>query len=79
MPMYSTWNILNWNIRGINAQDKWLAVKNKIVESNSSIVCIQETKRESFDYTYIKNFCPRNFNKFDFVPSVGALGGLLVA
>ena len=77
--MYSTWNILNWNVRGINAQDKWLAIKNKFFEANSSIICIQETKRESFDSTYIKNFCPRNFNKFDFVPSVGASGGLLVA
>src|SRR4051812_14225156 len=77
--MNATWNILNWNIRGSNSQDKWLVVANKIPEENYSIVCLQETKRESFDPAYIKNFCPRNFNKCEYVPSVGASGGLLVA
>jgi hypothetical protein len=27
---------------------------------------------------YIKKFCPRKFNKFEFLPSVGASGGLLI-
>lgn len=75
--MFASWNILNWNIRGINSKDKWLAISNKISESNCSIVCLQETKRETFDQSYLRNFCPARINKFDYVPSQGASGGIL--
>ena len=71
--------ILFWNIRGINAQEKWDALRWKIIESACQISCIQETKRENFDIFYIKKFCPRNFDQFAFSPSVGAAGGLLTA
>lgn len=77
--MNRDWNILNWNIRGINDPMKWTALANKIEESQCSIVCLQETKKESFDSSYIKNFCPRRIAKFAFLPSVGASGGLLIA
>lgn len=73
------WNILNRNIRGINSPDKWLAIKQKVEESACAILCLQETKRETFDAAYIKNFSPNRINKFEFLPSVGACGGLLVA
>jgi len=42
------------------------------------VVCLQETKRESFDSAFIRNFAPRRFDKFAFFPSVGLSGGLLV-
>jgi hypothetical protein len=48
------WKILNWNIRGINAEEKWLALANKIEESGCDIICLQETKRQTFDMDYIK-------------------------
>ena len=41
------WNILCWNIRGVNSEPKCLALRNKIDESNCSIVCLQETKKRS--------------------------------
>jgi exonuclease III len=41
--------ILNWNLRGINSEKKWLALASKIAESNCDIVCVQETKRELFN------------------------------
>lgn len=41
-------------------------------------MCFQETKREHFDAAYIKNFCPAQFDSFEFLPSVGASGGMLV-
>jgi exonuclease III len=72
------WRILCWNIRGINAVEKWDAVRDKIEESSCSVVCLQETKREHFDVSYIRNFAPRRFDRFDFIPSVGASGGILV-
>ena len=72
-----SWNILNWNVRGINSSDKWLAIRSKIEESAAGIVCIQETKRENFDLAYIHKFCPQRFSKFEFLPSIGASGGIV--
>ena len=74
-----SWNILNCNITGINAEAKWLALKQKIEESAARIICLQETKREMFDLAYIHNFCPQRFNKFEYLPSIGASGGILTA
>lgn len=36
------------------------------------------TKREHFDSTYLRNFCPSSLDSFEFLPSVGASGGILV-
>ena len=72
------WNILCWNIRGINGTEKWDAVRDKIEECASYIICLQETKRELFDSSFIRKFAPRRFDCFDFIPSVGASGGILV-
>ena len=74
-----TWNILNWNVRVINSSDKWLAIKQKVEECAAGIVCLQETKREIFDLTYIHKVCPQRFNKFEYLPSIGASGGILTA
>ena len=76
--MNRQWIILNWNLRGINSQIRWDAIRLKIEESNCNIICFQETKREDFDHSYIHNFCPRKFNKFAYVPSNGNSGGLLI-
>jgi exonuclease III len=79
-PMDTTnrnWNVLSWNVRGMNDSRKWLAIKNTIEESDCIAFCFQETKKSNLDITFLKNFCPRRFNKFELVPSVGASGGLL--
>ena len=73
-----SWNILNWNIRGINEEDKCKAVKEKIEESVAVVYCIQETKRTSFDPFFVKKFAPRRFNKFVYSPSRGASGGIIM-
>ncbi|KAJ1266847.1 hypothetical protein BS78_07G010400 [Paspalum vaginatum] len=72
------WNVLNWNIRGLNAEDKCNAVRGKIEESACDVYCIQETKRSSFDHSYIRKLAPKRFDKFAFSPSEGASGGILV-
>jgi exonuclease III len=76
--MNRLWFILSWNIRGINRTEKWPLIRNKIEESNASIICFQETKRGDFDLSFIRKFAPRRFDNFAFVPSDGASGGLLV-
>jgi exonuclease III len=72
------WKVLCWNIRGLNAHDKQLALFNKIVESGCAVACVQETKKENFDRHFIKQCCPKQFDTFAFSPSVGASGGILV-
>ena len=71
------WNILCRNIRGLNGSIKWDAVRKKLDESGCSIVCIQEIKRELIDASFIRNFAPRHFDHFDYIPSIGLSGGLL--
>ncbi|KAJ1283813.1 hypothetical protein BS78_03G155500 [Paspalum vaginatum] len=51
----------------------------KIVETNCDIICLQETKKAKIVHLFIRNICPVTFNKFEFVPSMGASGGMLVA
>ena len=41
------WNVLCWNVRGINDSDKWDAIRYKIEESNASIFCLKETKKKN--------------------------------
>lgn len=73
-----SWAILCWNIRGINSDEKWDAIRSKVMESKCDIICLQETKREFFDSQYIRKFCPPFFDAFDFLPSIGASGGCII-
>lgn len=43
------WNLLCWNIRGINSDKKWNAIRDRAVENNYDVICVQETKRSVFD------------------------------
>ena len=73
-----SWNVLNWNIRGLDSEGKTDAVKAKIEESACSVYCLQETKKEAFDHSFIKKLAPKRFDKFAFSPSAGASGGILM-
>src|SRR5207237_381904 len=50
----------------------------KIEESGCNIFCLQETKCEIIDTSFIRKFAPRRFDQFAFVPSRGASGGILI-
>jgi hypothetical protein len=75
--LHRSLKILSHNIRGINSDIKWNSLRNNIMETNCDIICIQETKKESFDDSCIRRFCNRSFDKFAFGPSIGASGGFL--
>jgi hypothetical protein len=72
-----SWKVLCWNIRGINSQVKWDALRDRITESQCDIICIQETKRGIFDLSFINKFCHAHFDNFEYLPSVGASGGVI--
>jgi exonuclease III len=73
-----SWKVMTWNVRGINSSWKWDSVKNKITIAQCDIVCLQETKKEDFDPLFLRKICPQ-FDYFDFLPSIGASSGILVA
>jgi mRNA deadenylase 3'-5' endonuclease subunit Ccr4 len=54
--------------RGINSEGKWNSIRNKIQEIKCDIICLQETKRETFDHQYLKKFTPRTFDEFSYIP-----------
>ena len=78
MPLLRNWNVLCWNVRGLNSDKKLLALSNAISVSGCAIVCLQETKKPLVDLAFIKSCCPKRFDKFAFVPSRGASGGILI-
>ena len=55
-----------------------MQLENMIEERGCYILCLQETKIQNFNMPFIKKFAPRRYNTFDFVPSDGASGGILV-
>lgn len=65
------WNILNWNIRGLNSDDKQRAVRSKITESACSIYCLQETKMNNIDHSTVRKWAPKRFNQFAYHASEG--------
>ena len=75
---FRDWKVLCWNVRGLNSEARQLAVKQKIDESGCSVVCLQETKCMHIDHRFIRKFCPRRFDNFAYVPSVGASAGMVV-
>ena len=68
---------MNWNIRGINSQERWDDIGNKITESNCNVICLQETKTDHFDSNNLRKFYPRRLNQFAYQHSVGNSGGIL--
>ena len=66
----------DWNI---NDSDKWDPIRNKIEESSANIFCLQETKKENFDLHFsFLSLLLSVLIKFDFCPSKGTSGGILV-
>jgi hypothetical protein len=50
-----------------------------VEESGYSIFCLQETKMAQVNMSVIRKLAPRRFDSFDFIPSMGASGGILIA
>ena len=76
MALLANWNILCWNVRGLNSEPKLLALSNAISSSGCAVICLQETKKAHIDNLFLKSCCPRRFDKFAFIPSQGASGGI---
>jgi exonuclease III len=62
----------------LNADNRQREVRSKIEESECDIICLQETKYESFDWRLLRKLCPKKIDSFAYAPSQGASGGILV-
>ena len=49
------WMVFDWNVRGLNDKNKRLAVYNKIEECHAAVICLQETKCQSFDHSFVRS------------------------
>lgn len=56
-----------------------MLLETKLIKVLIRLFVYSKQKRENFDTFYIRKFCPRNFDKFEFSPSIVASGGLLTA
>jgi exonuclease III len=71
-------NIMGWNTRGLNDQDRRDTVHETISASSCHIVCLQETKLQpisQFDACYIGGNRLRSFAE---KPAIGTRGGILL-
>ena len=73
-----SWRVMCWNVWGLNSDDRQLVVRNKVDESQASVIYLQETKMEYMDSRTVRKFCPSRFDSFAYSPSIGASGGIVV-
>ncbi|XP_077252502.1 uncharacterized protein LOC143891884 [Tasmannia lanceolata] len=71
--------IVSWNSNGLGSQGKRLQVKELINSSKPDLMCLQETKLELISRGVFRGLGFREEWDFDFIPSQGASGGILVA
>ncbi|KAG8089745.1 hypothetical protein GUJ93_ZPchr0011g28452 [Zizania palustris] len=78
MGRHISWNILSWNVQGLNSPGKHLAVRSLLSDKSYHIFYIQESKLASLDHSIVREFAPKRFDKFAFSPASGASGGIVV-
>ena len=70
--------ILSWNVRGLNAFDKRMAVKAFIKGVRPNVICLQETKVEEVERGFVRDIWGGSFVEWKDLPARGASGGVLV-
>lgn len=70
--------ILSWNVRDLGDVKKCNQIKEIISSSNSTIICLQETKWDMGDLFKLRTICPQDFNQAIFLHSNHNAGGFLI-
>ena len=70
--------IISWNVRGLNEQDKRLRDRNLIRNWRLDIVCLQETKLELITRAMIRSLWGGQHVDWSYLGSCGAFGGVLL-
>ncbi|KAK2356846.1 DNA-(apurinic or apyrimidinic site) endonuclease [Trifolium repens] len=69
--------IVSWNIRGLGGLEKRKEVRKLVGDLSPSILCLQETKTQTFDASLSLTLWGNSSHAFSYRPSVGASGGLV--
>jgi exonuclease III len=74
------YNILSWNVRGLNNAVRQQEIKQVIISCRPDLVCTQESKMERIDAIVVRNTLGPDFdNNFAFLPAIGTKGGVSIA
>jgi len=72
--------VVSWNVRGLGDPDKCTVVKDALVASAPSVICLQETKLSDLSRFKAHSFLPPHFtDTIQFVRAAGSCGGILTA
>lgn len=70
-------NILSWNVRGLNDLAKRRCIRSVVSTFNRSVVCLQESKVNFVSQSFLRSCCGSSIDRCQFLPAVGASGGLI--
>jgi exonuclease III len=70
--------LISWNVRGLNAPARCLAVHEMIATTPCNLVCLQETKLQTIDLSLATFLGAYKLNHFAFKPATGTKGGILL-
>lgn len=68
-----------WNVCGLNARARRLAIRSLIATSDASVVCLQETKMELISSSIVLEVLGPEFNGYLYLPAEGTRGGIVLA
>ena len=72
--------VMCWNVRGLGDESKCNVVRNVIKESRCDVVCLQETKLNERNLSYVLRVLPSFFNRqVVSIDARGSAGGVLIA
>lgn len=71
--------IVVWNVRGLNAHARRLAIRSLLNTTDASIVCIQETKVALLCSSIVLEALGPEFDDYTYLPVDGTRGGILLA
>ena len=74
------YNIMCWNVRGLNDGAKRSLVRTQIISSGVTVVCLQETKISNWTHSLLVDTAGTEMaSNAIFLPSVGVCGCILIA
>lgn len=71
-------NIISWNVRGLGRPAKRFLVKDFLNLHFADVCCLQETKLISITAATWRKLGGPRLDKFIFLPSIGASGGIII-
>lgn len=69
--------VLSWNVRGLNNSSKRGVVKSICSNVKKSVVCLQETKVEDISRSFLRSFAGSYYDRCQYLKSDGASGGIV--